>query len=143
SFFFSSRRRHTRFSRDWSSDVCSSDLKLMEGRSGATARYLEELAAWRINLNRFRVACELQAQEISQRLPLPPTFHLQKVDQHSAGALAQADLPRGLERRLPIDLDRPSIASALVTSGIHIDRGEGPHGLDQEIAAAGKRHVGL
>src|SRR3989449_9313984 len=29
SFFFSSRRRHTRCSRDWSSDVCSSDL---EGR---------------------------------------------------------------------------------------------------------------
>src|SRR5690606_40190505 len=27
-FFFSSRRRHTRFSRDWSSDVCSSDLYL-------------------------------------------------------------------------------------------------------------------
>src|SRR2546429_1507713 len=27
-FFFSSRRRHTRCSRDWSSDVCSSDLFL-------------------------------------------------------------------------------------------------------------------
>src|SRR2546429_4891632 len=27
-FFFSSRRRHTRCSRDWSSDVCSSDLLL-------------------------------------------------------------------------------------------------------------------
>src|SRR2546429_4927816 len=27
-FFFSSRRRHTRCSRDWSSDVCSSDLTL-------------------------------------------------------------------------------------------------------------------
>src|SRR5207245_7467772 len=26
-FFFSSRRRHTRCYRDWSSDVCSSDLK--------------------------------------------------------------------------------------------------------------------
>src|SRR5207249_8669727 len=26
SFFFSSRRRHTRSKRDWSSDVCSSDL---------------------------------------------------------------------------------------------------------------------
>src|SRR5256886_5004227 len=25
-FFFSSRRRHTRFDCDWSSDVCSSDL---------------------------------------------------------------------------------------------------------------------
>src|SRR5690606_39468075 len=29
SFFFTSRRRHTRFSRDWSSDVCSSDLGIM------------------------------------------------------------------------------------------------------------------
>src|SRR5256886_5382910 len=27
-FFFSSRRRHTRFDCDWSSDVCSSDLAL-------------------------------------------------------------------------------------------------------------------
>src|SRR6266536_4122970 len=27
-FFFSSRRRHTRSTRDWSSDVCSSDLAL-------------------------------------------------------------------------------------------------------------------
>src|SRR2546430_13388612 len=27
-FFFSSRRRHTRFDCDWSSDVCSSDLKV-------------------------------------------------------------------------------------------------------------------
>src|SRR6266567_3721701 len=26
-FFFSSRRRHTRFDCDWSSDVCSSDLR--------------------------------------------------------------------------------------------------------------------
>src|SRR5690625_6173019 len=31
-FFFSSRRRHTRWPRDWSSDVCSSDL----GRPGGT-----------------------------------------------------------------------------------------------------------
>src|SRR5690606_10289211 len=28
-FCFSSRRRHTRFSRDWSSDVCSSDLSII------------------------------------------------------------------------------------------------------------------
>src|SRR3712207_7535889 len=27
-FFFSSRRRHTRYWRDWSSDVCSSDLSV-------------------------------------------------------------------------------------------------------------------
>src|SRR5699024_11674251 len=29
-FFFSSRRRHTRSKRDWSSDVCSSDLFFLE-----------------------------------------------------------------------------------------------------------------
>src|ERR687890_1445960 len=28
-FFFSSRRRHTRYWRDWSSDVCSSDLSAL------------------------------------------------------------------------------------------------------------------
>src|SRR5437870_247692 len=32
-FFFSSRRRHTRWPRDWSSDVCSSDLSIVEGRA--------------------------------------------------------------------------------------------------------------
>src|SRR5438309_6780786 len=34
SFFFSSRRRHTRWNCDWSSDVCSSDLNERPGRSG-------------------------------------------------------------------------------------------------------------
>src|SRR5690606_39877572 len=33
-FFFSSRRRHTRFSRDWSSDVCSSDLPVVQPDGG-------------------------------------------------------------------------------------------------------------
>src|SRR5205814_4246852 len=39
-FFFSSRRRHTRCLSDWSSDVCSSDLEIMEPASAppATAR---------------------------------------------------------------------------------------------------------
>src|SRR5690606_40983181 len=41
-FFFSSRRRHTRFSRDWSSDVCSSDLdRGLEGKIAAV-RYARE-----------------------------------------------------------------------------------------------------
>src|SRR5690606_39661309 len=38
-FFFSSRRRHTRFSRDWSSDVCSSDL-VQDVPAWAAARLL-------------------------------------------------------------------------------------------------------
>ena len=35
-FFFSSRRRHTRFTSDWSSDVCSSDLNLIQPVVGDT-----------------------------------------------------------------------------------------------------------
>src|SRR2546429_2349566 len=39
-FFFSSRRRHTRCSRDWSSDVCSSDLLTSTGMMVGTLAYM-------------------------------------------------------------------------------------------------------
>src|SRR5438034_10780869 len=48
-FFFSSRRRHTRSLCDWSSDVCSSDLKAQERamtlRAEASERLIEEIIA--------------------------------------------------------------------------------------------------
>src|SRR5215813_6013957 len=42
-FFFSSRRRHTRCGRDWSSDVCSSDLAVLTetGLAGAIQALVE------------------------------------------------------------------------------------------------------
>src|SRR5258707_10712798 len=43
-FFFSSRRRHTRYWRDWSSDVCSSDL-VPEGRQHPRRVVRHEAAA--------------------------------------------------------------------------------------------------
>src|SRR5256884_6599287 len=43
-FFFSSRRRHTRCSRDWSSDVCSSDLFV---------KYLEAIGIVGLLLHKF------------------------------------------------------------------------------------------
>src|SRR3712207_8792269 len=63
-FFFSSRRRHTRYWRDWSSDVCSSDLELLEllapaafsglahfeGRGALSGRLGTRVAAPAINL---------------------------------------------------------------------------------------------
>src|SRR5690625_7424025 len=43
-FFFSSRRRHTRWPRDWSSDVCSSDLLMWQ-----TELYIVELKLFKTN----------------------------------------------------------------------------------------------
>src|SRR2546430_458330 len=43
-FFFSSRRRHTRFDCDWSSDVCSSDLPTLKvKRKAATQKYKSQI----------------------------------------------------------------------------------------------------
>src|SRR5258707_11268399 len=47
-FFFSSRRRHTRYWRDWSSDVCSSDL------------YIANVIPWRPPGNRTPTPQETQ-----------------------------------------------------------------------------------
>src|SRR5690606_40563911 len=56
--FFSSRRRHTRFSRDWSSDVCSSDL---DGRLNFGEAILE------------LVHRGTEVQDVQPTLPLPDT----------------------------------------------------------------------
>src|SRR5699024_12118847 len=40
-FFFSSRRRHTRSKRDWSSDVCSSDLQ--KGSNKQSTTYFDKI----------------------------------------------------------------------------------------------------
>src|SRR5690606_39761930 len=53
-FFFSSRRRHTRFSRDWSSDVCSSDLA-----AGHSVQFLPEQSII------DRVLAEVQAGRVT------------------------------------------------------------------------------
>src|SRR5258706_8734113 len=41
-FFFSSRRRHTRLVSDWSSDVCSSDLRALLAGGGAVLQLQSE-----------------------------------------------------------------------------------------------------
>src|SRR3712207_4384001 len=43
-FFFSSRRRHTRYWRDWSSDVCSSDLSDYVGYELRAGQVAEKVA---------------------------------------------------------------------------------------------------
>src|SRR3989442_6763589 len=54
-FFFSSRRRHTRCGRDWSSDVCSSDLlwDVMDGDTWERIRTTFTGLEWRRELAQF------------------------------------------------------------------------------------------
>src|SRR5204862_2615682 len=88
-FFFSSRRRHTRSLRDWSSDVCSSDLSIVQAPQ-----------EWQL--------------EIEQRL-VQPLSHRPAPDRHGGEELADGrvggqppalsaaqdhDLARSEERRV-------------------------------------------
>src|SRR2546422_6918510 len=65
-FFFSSRRRHTRCSRDWSSDVCSSDLPSCRrpARPRSPCGRLGAMAAE----NSFDIVCKIDMQEVRNAL---------------------------------------------------------------------------
>src|SRR5699024_11968289 len=54
--FLASRRRHTRSRRDWSSDVCSSDLNLTESKREAI--YGAVSVIWRENLHSYLTETE-------------------------------------------------------------------------------------
>src|SRR5256885_9948336 len=54
--FFSSRRRHTRLQGDWSSDVCSSDLKRLEPKCPADADRNSRAPATRQSCQQLRLA---------------------------------------------------------------------------------------
>src|SRR5256884_698238 len=77
-FFFSSRRRHTRCSRDWSSDVCSSDL--FEESSGL----LHELAGVEVSVKQVERAAEAlgaeiavdERQDVARMREVAPTLYL-------------------------------------------------------------------
>src|SRR5690606_40862695 len=88
-FLFSSRRRHTRFSRDWSSDVCSSDLDALLHEDG-----LDRPAA-------VRPDPEFQTQELSARRDALPAFDRRRRDQNARKLLMEGlRQPRSEERRV-------------------------------------------
>src|SRR2546427_7106509 len=53
-FFFSSRRRHTIFDCDWSSDVCSSDLNRQEAFAACPREYRGEFGGRVIDFRRVQ-----------------------------------------------------------------------------------------
>src|SRR5258707_9455012 len=73
-FFFSSRRRHTRYWRDWSSDVCSSDLSLRN----ALARL--------VSSGKYLTPRKL-AQKLARAMPEPLHSAAKKVEEYTRGWL--------------------------------------------------------
>src|SRR5258707_11664659 len=81
-FFFSSRRRHTRYWRDWSSDVCSSDLSIFSIYLAKTATSLslndstvqsEALVVASLELTAYQVSAPPPAAPPARRDPnVPP-----------------------------------------------------------------------
>src|SRR5688572_11877604 len=66
-FFFSSRRRHTRFDCDWSSDVCSSDLAGVQRRAGAVVVHRQCVHASRAPTSDGRPARAVPARDEVRR----------------------------------------------------------------------------
>src|SRR5258707_9622003 len=62
-FFFSSRRRHTRYWRDWSSDVCSSDLAISPTQLTLNAGHSQQFAATVTGTNDQTVTWSVRSEE--------------------------------------------------------------------------------
>src|SRR2546426_7667624 len=60
-FFFSSRRRHTRLQGDWSSDVCSSDLRSSPASTNGTKLICRRA------LELYMTSCWIASQHLSLR----------------------------------------------------------------------------
>src|SRR2546421_8719301 len=68
-FFFSSRRRHTRSDRDWSSDVCSSDLEIDAPLDDANiGRFVEMLRSMQTHTQFILITHNRKTMEIADRL---------------------------------------------------------------------------
>src|SRR5690606_40881024 len=85
-FFFSSRRRHTSFSRDWSSDVCSSDLHqpLVIQQDGPSLLLLRELQRREVLLDDDPLRFRLGRKAIGEiRLVDAGEFEVERLPQRS------------------------------------------------------------
>src|SRR2546430_7697447 len=107
-FFFSSRRRHTRFDCDWSSDVCSSDLTPKSGTS------LSRLAAIPTSKSWTAAYCAARC--------FPKTTSNPRSEEHTSELQSQSNLVC----RLLLEKKKKEIDFQAVNYGM----GRMPHGLE-------------
>src|SRR5256885_3229494 len=151
-FFFSSRRRHTRLQGDWSSDVCSSDLRpdlvvrqeQLRNTIAVSGGALLERARWALG-HASRDAARALASQLTMQFPRSPLVrdarslaHL--ADYEDALDLAAADDPRditGAQERLDKLANEPgdvvaSLAKIAHASLMAIQGTSGSDGLMKE-----------
>src|SRR5919112_1755400 len=96
-FFFSSRRRHTRYWRDWSSDVCSSDLPAQPRRADARDG---DRRGTRLHVHGVRQGSAHEAQRRDPAAARPPARQRPRRDRADArDPVLAAGLPGALLRR--------------------------------------------
>src|SRR2546422_11076639 len=97
-FFFSSRRRHTRCSRDWSSDVCSSDLT---PDSGSPAPARQALANPIARIMSFRDSLGLSAEQVAVLHAIADSLDVLSQSMRRALQHPRAVLPPEQGRKVP------------------------------------------
>src|SRR5439155_8661540 len=92
SFYFSSRRRHTRWPRDWSSDVCSSDLHLAANLLQFAQQLLPQLRETPRIGPRSALAADPLGERVSQRTEHPKTTaeHEERSEERRVGKECRA-----------------------------------------------------
>src|SRR5205085_9523718 len=108
-FFFSSRRRHTRFDCDWSSDVCSSDLYIGNAFAGHTAGHANAFPIYlkRIDMPERWTPDSWRKRPIEQAPPYPDP---QRSEERRVGK-------EGRSRGTPVREDKISKAGDVPTCG--------------------------
>src|SRR2546430_7056736 len=89
-FFFSSRRRHTRFDCDWSSDVCSSDLNATRNAKHPAGRQLHVSISYFRERSAALVAGKTQSLSLDYRSPRGKRRN--RSEEHTSELQSQSNL---------------------------------------------------
>src|SRR5699024_5069818 len=140
-FFFSSRRRHTRSKRDWSSDVCSSDLKTACARftpnnSGQRSPPTYYRGCWHVVSRGFLIRYRQGTGVLGRYLFFPDNRDLRSQDLHHSRGDGPSDYHPS--RTHPEWCLSPSVAYPPLRSATHRCFGEL---LPHQLANATRAHL--